>query len=295
MTNEKKVGRPTVGKEAMTGKDKSDRYRDKLRKEGGLSGAFTLTDKDAVKEFKKIQKKMGMTKKGTAELQAERVVLCTGVRESSRSQRFIGGDRPLGIVSTGALQSLVYLQDMSPFQRPVILGSELVSFSAIDTCRHLGISPVAMIEENDQVLDLFCGLGNFSLAMATRAAQVVGIEGDAGLIDRAKQNASLNNIVNVDFYAQDLTQDLSEVSWAQHRYNKILIDPARPGAMEMMQVVAEMKPERIVYVSCNPATLARDAGELVNRFDYVLESVGVMDMFPHTAHVESMALFVKKQ
>lgn len=150
------------------------------------------------------------------------------------------------------------------------------------------------LTEHDQVLDLFCGLGNFSLAMATRAAKVVGIEGDAGLIERAKQNASLNNITNVDFYVQDLTRDLSEVLWAQQHYNKILIDPARPGAMEMMQTVASMAPERIVYVSCNPATLARDAGELVNRFGYNLESVGVMDMFPHTAHVESMALFIKK-
>ncbi len=150
------------------------------------------------------------------------------------------------------------------------------------------------LTENDRVLDLFCGLGNFSLAMATRAAHVVGIEGDAGLIDRAGQNASMNNIDNVDFYVQDLTQDLSTVPWAQQHYNKVLIDPARPGALEMMQTVAAMEPERIVYVSCNPATLARDAGELVNRFGYILDSVGVMDMFPHTAHVESMALFIKK-
>lgn len=150
------------------------------------------------------------------------------------------------------------------------------------------------LTQDDQVLDLFCGLGNFSLAMATRAAHVVGVEGDAGLIERATQNARLNNINNIEFFVQDLTQDLSDVSWAQRHYNKILIDPARPGAMEMMQTIAAMQPECIVYVSCNPATLARDAGELVNRFAYELKSVGVMDMFPHTAHVESMALFIKK-
>ncbi len=150
------------------------------------------------------------------------------------------------------------------------------------------------LNKNDQVLDLFCGLGNFSLPMATRAAYVVGIEGDAGLINRATENARLNGIDNAEFHVQDLTHDLADVHWGQRRYNKILIDPARPGALEVMQTVAEMTPECIVYVSCNPATLARDAGELVNRFGYVLDSAGVMDMFPHTAHVESMALFVRK-
>jgi 23S rRNA (uracil1939-C5)-methyltransferase len=150
------------------------------------------------------------------------------------------------------------------------------------------------LNEDDQVLDLFCGLGNFSLPIATRAAHVVGIEGDEGLISRATENARLNDIDNAEFYMHDLTHDLADVPWAQRQYNKILIDPARPGALEVMQTVAEMAPDRIVYVSCNPATLARDAGELVNRFGYVLESAGVMDMFPHTAHVESMALFVRK-
>ncbi len=149
------------------------------------------------------------------------------------------------------------------------------------------------LSKEDQVLDLFCGLGNFSLPIATRAAQVVGIEGEAGLIDRARDNARLNGIDNAEFFVQDLTHDLAEVEWAQRDYNKILIDPARPGAFEVMQTIATMSPERIVYVSCNPATLARDAGELVNRFGYKLKSVGVMDMFPHTAHVESMALFVR--
>jgi 23S rRNA (uracil1939-C5)-methyltransferase len=150
------------------------------------------------------------------------------------------------------------------------------------------------VNKDDQVLDLFCGLGNFSLPIATRAAHVYGIEGDAGLISRATENARLNGIDNAVFYMQDLTHGLADAPWAQRHYNKVLIDPARPGALEIMQTVAAMEPERIVYVSCNPATLARDAGELVNRFGYILESVGVMDMFPHTAHVESMALFVRK-
>jgi 23S rRNA (uracil1939-C5)-methyltransferase len=150
------------------------------------------------------------------------------------------------------------------------------------------------LSKEDQVLDLFCGLGNFSLPIATRAGHVVGIEGDEGLIFRARENAQLNGIDNTEFFVHDLTHELADVPWAQRYYNKILIDPARPGALEVMQAVANIGPERIVYVSCNPATLARDAGELVNRFGYKLDAAGVMDMFPHTAHVESMALFVRK-
>jgi len=149
------------------------------------------------------------------------------------------------------------------------------------------------LNNNDNVLDLFCGLGNFTLPIATKAGTVTGVEGDVGLIDRAKLNAENNSIANTEFHVQDLTKDVTSSRWAQKKYSKILIDPARPGAFEMMEVVAKMDPERIVYVSCNPATLARDAGVLVNDYGYQLETAGVMDMFPHTAHVESMALFVR--
>jgi len=148
------------------------------------------------------------------------------------------------------------------------------------------------LDKQDKVLDLFCGLGNFTLPIAKTAASVTGVEGDQGLIDRAHQNADNNNLTNIDFYVQDLTQDLADQVWAQQQYSKVLLDPARSGALEMMPVIAAMKPERIVYVSCNPATLARDAGELVQH-GYKLVSTGVMDMFPHTAHVESMALFIR--
>jgi len=151
------------------------------------------------------------------------------------------------------------------------------------------------LTDQDVVLDLFCGLGNFSLPVATKAAYVVGVEGDEGLIERARINAVDNNISNTEFHVQDLTVDLSQADWVQRQYTKVLIDPARPGALEMMDVVASMNVQRIVYVSCNPATLARDAGVLVNKHGYRLESAGVMDMFPHTAHVESMALFVKTE
>ena len=131
------------------------------------------------------------------------------------------------------------------------------------------------------------------MPIATRASSVTGVEGDAGLIERARDNAKRNSINNAEFYVHDLTQPVDQCEWSDRSFNKVLIDPARPGALEMMEVIAGMSPERVVYVSCNPATLARDAGKLVNKHGYKLVSCGVMDMFPHTAHVESMALFVK--
>jgi len=121
------------------------------------------------------------TPSGLIDIQAERVVLCTGVRESSRAQRFIGGDRPLGVLTTGALQTMVYLQGMRPFERPVILGSELVSFSAIDTCRHLGIQPVAMVEEQDRIIGRkilrpYLFFRNVPLHVSARSLKVIGRE-----------------------------------------------------------------------------------------------------------------------
>jgi 23S rRNA (uracil1939-C5)-methyltransferase len=125
-------------------------------------------------------------------------------------------------------------------------------------------------------------------------AQVTGVEGDAGLIDRAHANAERNHLTNVDFHVNDLTADLVGTQWTGQKYDKILLDPPRSGALEMLGLITGLDASRIVYVSCHPASLARDAGELVNRFGYTLVSAGVMDMFPHTAHVESIALFEKK-
>jgi 23S rRNA (uracil1939-C5)-methyltransferase len=149
------------------------------------------------------------------------------------------------------------------------------------------------LDNNDKVIDLFCGLGNFSLPIARYAKSVVGIEGDKGLIDRAKENAQRNGVVNASFYKADLFDDVRGFEWFRgKRYNKALIDPARSGAFEFVGLMPEMGVERVVYVSCNPATLARDTVKLVE-LGYVLEQAGVMDLFPQTAHVESIALFVK--
>jgi 23S rRNA (uracil1939-C5)-methyltransferase len=146
-------------------------------------------------------------------------------------------------------------------------------------------------QKDDRVLDLFCGLGNFSLPIARKAGSVIGVEGEASLVDRARENAAQNTIINVEFYAADLNGDLATEPWYGGGFNKLLLDPPRSGAPVVVANLPKPLPQRIVYVSCDPATLARDAGTLVNDQGYRLVSAGVMDMFPHTAHVESIALF----
>ena len=148
------------------------------------------------------------------------------------------------------------------------------------------------IQPQERVLDLFCGLGNFTLPLARHAAHVVGVEGDAGLVQRAKDNALHNDIKNAEFYAADLSQDLTQQAWAGQNVDKILLDPPRTGALEIVRQLPLFGAASIVYVSCHPATLARDAEELVQR-GYTLSAAGVMDMFPHTTHVESIALFTR--
>lgn len=147
------------------------------------------------------------------------------------------------------------------------------------------------LQPSDHVLDLFCGLGNFSIPLAKHCKNVTGIEGNQTAVIRAQENAQHNDIKNIQFLTANLSEDISKLSWAKRKYNKILIDPPRSGAFEVIQSLPKINAERIVYISCNPATLARDAGVLVNEYKYTLETVGVMDMFPHTSHVESIALF----
>nr|WP_238396818.1 23S rRNA (uracil(1939)-C(5))-methyltransferase RlmD [Xanthomonas fragariae] len=147
---------------------------------------------------------------------------------------------------------------------------------------------------DDRVLDLFCGLGNFTLPLARGVREVVGVEGDAGLVARAKENAQRNGLDNAQFYAADLTQDQRNAAWMRQGFDKLLLDPPRSGALEVLQQLPLKKFERIVYVSCHPGSLARDAGYLVNAQGFTLKAAGAMDMFPHTAHVESIAVFERR-
>ncbi|MET3147522.1 UNVERIFIED_ORG: 23S rRNA (uracil1939-C5)-methyltransferase [Xanthomonas axonopodis] len=147
---------------------------------------------------------------------------------------------------------------------------------------------------DDRVLDLFCGLGNFTLPLARVVREVVGVEGDAGLVARAKENAQRNGLDNAQFYAADLTQDQRSAPWMRQGFDKLLLDPPRSGALEVLQQLPLKTFERIVYVSCHPGSLARDAGYLVNEQGFTLVCAGAMDMFPHTAHVESIAVFERR-
>ena len=146
-------------------------------------------------------------------------------------------------------------------------------------------------QPGDRILDLFCGLGNFTLPLARVAREVVGVEGEAGLVARARDNAARNRLDNVQFHAADLTRDQRGTPWMRQGFDKLLLDPPRSGAFDVLQQLPLRQFGRIVYVSCHPASLARDAGFLVDECGWKLVSAGVMDMFPQTAHVESIALF----
>lgn len=144
--------------------------------------------------------------------------------------------------------------------------------------------------KDDKVLDLFCGIGNFTLPLARQAREVVGVEGELAMVARAEENARRNGIDNARFYKADLSGDIVGMSWAREGFDLVLLDPARPGALEVMGHVVKLSPKRVVYVSCNPVTLARDSQVLV-KGGYRLVRLGMLDMFPHTGHLESMALF----
>jgi 23S rRNA (uracil1939-C5)-methyltransferase len=141
-----------------------------------------------------------------------------------------------------------------------------------------------------RVLDLFCGLGNFTLPLARRAAHVTGVEGEASLIARARTNARRNGICNAEFHVADLAQGVQELPWTRGPYSHVLLDPPRTGARELLGMLAQLAPQRLLYISCHPGSLARDLSVLVHEHGMRLEAAGVVDMFPHTAHVESVAL-----
>ena len=149
------------------------------------------------------------------------------------------------------------------------------------------------VQAGHRVLDLFCGIGNFSLPLARRSGRVLGIEGEAAMVARARENARRNGLDNAEFRAADLAELEGNEAWLSGGWDRLLLDPARSGAAAVVDNIEAIGAARIVYVSCHPGTLARDAGKLVKEHGYHIESAGIVDMFPHTAHVESVAVFTK--
>ena len=149
------------------------------------------------------------------------------------------------------------------------------------------------VQAHERVLDLFCGMGNFTLPLATRAASVVGVEGVPSLVAKAQENAQQNGLHNVTFFHENLEDDVTTQPWARQGFDKILLDPARAGAAGVMQYIVKLAAKKVVYVSCNPATLARDSEALLNA-GYQIQRLAMLDMFPHTGHLESMVLFEHK-
>ena len=175
-----------------------------------------------------------------------------------------------------------------------------IEFQPLDFIQVNGGMNLRMIEQTlrlldpqpaDRLLDLFCGLGNFTLPIARHVASVTGVEGETGLVRRAEANAVRNNVQNARFHVADLSADQRDAPWAKAEHELLLLDPPRSGAAAVLEYLPRRSTRRIVYVSCHPGSLARDAGILVERHGFRLASAGVMDMFPHTAHVESIAVF----
>ncbi len=146
---------------------------------------------------------------------------------------------------------------------------------------------------DDRILDLYCGIGNFSLPLARQCSHVLGVEGEQGLVARAKANAERNGISNCEFRCTDLSRIDGNEPWLRDNWTGLLLDPARSGALEVVRHIGRIDPSTIVYVSCHPGTLARDLSALVAEHGYRLEAAGIIDMFPHTGHVESIALLIK--
>ncbi len=144
---------------------------------------------------------------------------------------------------------------------------------------------------DETILDLFCGMGNFSLPVAKYCKQLTGVEGVAAAVEQAKLNARSNAIANAQFYECDLSADITKETWFG-KFNKLLLDPARAGAFEVLRNIKKLNPERVVYVSCDPASFSRDSKLLIDG-GYQLQKLSMIDMFPQTHHIEAMALFTK--
>jgi len=167
--------------------------------------------------------------------------------------------------------------------------------AAINTAMVARAIELLQVGPGDRVLDLYCGLGNFTLPLARKAASVVGVEGEAGLIERARANARRNGIENATFHVADLSVEPDRtIPWLLGGFDKVLLDPPRVGAREVLSAVAHLAPHRVVYISCHTGSLARDLGLLTQTHGFRLRAAGVLDMFPHTNHVESVAVLERE-
>jgi 23S rRNA (uracil1939-C5)-methyltransferase len=207
-------------------------------------------------------------------------------------------------LQTGGLDTVRALEEgYAPLSYSVDGGQVNIEFSPVDFIQVNRDINVGMVDAairllqpgpEDVLLDLFCGLGNFTLPLARRARQAVGVEGDPALVAKARANAARNGIGNAEFAAENLFEPAKFGAWAKQRYDLVLLDPPRAGAVELLPCVAQWQPRRVVYISCHPGSLARDTGILVRDLGFTLTEAGVMDMFPHTTHVESIAVFERR-
>jgi len=203
-------------------------------------------------------------------------------------------------LQTGGLDTVRPLQPHYPPLTYAVDDGLVIEFAPVDFIqvnREVNVSMVAAAiahlapTRDDRVLDLFCGLGNFTLPLAKRAGSVVGVEGDAALVAKAAANAARNGVGNAAFFREDLFETAQFGTWANERYDLVLLDPPRAGAAAVLARMAHWRPRLVVYISCHPGSLARDAEILVHTQGFKLTCAGVMDMFPQTTHVESIAVF----
>jgi 23S rRNA (uracil1939-C5)-methyltransferase len=197
---------------------------------------------------------------------------------------------------TGPAAALCYALSEPPLKLE-FLPTDFIQVNAAAN-RALVAAAAQLLELTPQarLLDLYCGLGNFTLALAHRAQEVVGVEGEATLIERAQANAVRNRIANARFFQADLAlEQPGPAAWAGQSYTHVLLDPPRAGAWALLPWIAARAPQRLLYVSCHPGSLARDLGALVHTHGFELMAAGVVDMFPHTAHVESLALLAPQR
>jgi 23S rRNA (uracil1939-C5)-methyltransferase len=230
-----------------------------------------------------------------------RVLEAPGAKDVDRIAAFGDARGVQTFLQTGGLDSIRPVRaDYSPLQYTVDGGRTVIEFGPVDFIqinRDINVSMVdaalglLMPAAGDAVLDLFCGLGNFTLPMARRALRVVGVEGDSGLVAKARANAVRNGVGNAAFFTENLFEPAQFGAWADGRYDLVLLDPPRAGASALLARMAHWSPRRVVYISCHPGSLARDAEILVYGQGFKLTCAGVMDMFPHTTHVESIAVF----